>query len=462
MLLQIRGAVAEYERTLITERMRRGRLMKLRAGQLLPWSTPPFGYRVDPQRPRDPAGVQLNPETALVVQQIFAWYLEEPATLFGVAQRLPNAHVLTPFGKPRWSSTTVRGILKNPVYTGLALANRTQTVPAKLRKSPFVPVSTRGSQRPRPPEEGIPIPVPALIDAELFEQVQTKLSHNQQGAARNNRVHDYLLRSLVSCRGCHLSAGARNAAGYPYYICHGRADSARAARQDRCQARYIPAKALDELVWQDLCRVLTEPAHLQAALERAHSGQWLPQELQARQATARQASTQLERQQQRLLDAYLAEVIDLAAFERKRSDLARRQEILLNQQRQLEVLAQQHLHLGQVAQGLEAFCAQVRAGLQQTTFVQRRLLVELLIDRVIVFNGEVEIRYVIPTSPEGPHRRFCHVRKDYLRSTLSREQSRRAAMDNPQRRAAKAHLIGFEAARSVLAGGDRTSCLPDQ
>jgi site-specific DNA recombinase len=36
LLLQIRGAVAEYERTLITERMRRGRLAKLRAGVLLP------------------------------------------------------------------------------------------------------------------------------------------------------------------------------------------------------------------------------------------------------------------------------------------------------------------------------------------------------------------------------------------------------------------------------------------
>ena len=38
LLLQIRGAVAEHERTLIAERMRRGRLRKLRAGSLLPWS----------------------------------------------------------------------------------------------------------------------------------------------------------------------------------------------------------------------------------------------------------------------------------------------------------------------------------------------------------------------------------------------------------------------------------------
>lgn len=36
LLLQIRGAVAEYERTLIKERMRRGKLAKLKAGLLLP------------------------------------------------------------------------------------------------------------------------------------------------------------------------------------------------------------------------------------------------------------------------------------------------------------------------------------------------------------------------------------------------------------------------------------------
>src|SRR5436853_4887486 len=64
LLLQIRGAVAEYERTLITERMRRGRLAKLQAGQLLPFSHIPFGYQVDPEHPREPAGLQPPPVLA--------------------------------------------------------------------------------------------------------------------------------------------------------------------------------------------------------------------------------------------------------------------------------------------------------------------------------------------------------------------------------------------------------------
>ena len=53
-------------------------------------------------------------------------------------------------------------------------------------------------------------------------------------------------------------------------------------------------------------------------------------------------------------------------------------------------------------------------------FEQKRKRIELLIDRVIVTNGDVEICYVIPTSPASEHVRFCHLRKDYFRPHSSR------------------------------------------
>ena len=55
----------------------------------------------------------------------------------------------------------------------------------------------------------------------------------------------------------------------------------------------------------------------------------------------------------------------------------------------------------------------VPPGLSTLTFQQRRELVTLLIDRVIVDDEKVEIRYVIPTSPAGEEKLFCHLRKDY-------------------------------------------------
>jgi site-specific DNA recombinase len=88
LLLQIRGAVAEYERSLIAERMRRGRWQKYRAGGLLPWTCPPYGYRVDPARPRDPAGVRVEPMEAAVVAEMFASYAREGQSLMGVTRQL--------------------------------------------------------------------------------------------------------------------------------------------------------------------------------------------------------------------------------------------------------------------------------------------------------------------------------------------------------------------------------------
>jgi site-specific DNA recombinase len=51
--------------------------------------------------------------------------------------------------------------------------------------------------------------------------------------------------------------------------------------------------------------------------------------------------------------------------------------------------------------------------LEHATFTQRRQLVELLIDRVVVTENEVEIRYVVPTRSEGSHIPFCHLRTNY-------------------------------------------------
>src|SRR5258708_6155627 len=317
LLRQTRGAVAEYERTLIAGGMGRGRLARLRAGTLLPWTRPPFGYRLDPERPRDAAAVRVEPGEAVLVAQLFDWYLEPQATLYQVARRLTDLGVATPMGKPRWTVASVRGILRNPAYTGRALTNRTRVAPARQRRSALLPAGPGASPAPRPPEDWIEVPVPQILSEETFAQVQAKLDGNQQGAARNTR-HEYLLRALVSCGACRLSCTARqSAAGYRYYLCRGRTDALRAAQRQRCTARYIPAGHLDELRCADLCALLTDPAQLGHPLQRARGGAWLPQELRARQAAIRQAPGQLHRQQQRLLDAYLAEVVGRPELEPK-------------------------------------------------------------------------------------------------------------------------------------------------
>jgi len=412
LLLQIRGAVAEYERTLIAERMRRGRLAKLRSGQLLPWMRVPFGYRTDPEHPRDPLGLRVEEYEAAIVRQMFAWYLEQGATLGTIARRLMEGGVLTPTGKRTWSRSTIRGIFKNPAYVGNAYGHCTQLVPAKARRSPLEPVGAGLTAKRRPQEEWIPVSVPKIVERETFNLVQEKLSHNRRFASRNNKSHRYLLRGLVSCGACGKGSNARTSwDGRSYYVCRGHAEI---VSEQRCRARHAPGGQLDELVWQDLCEMITHPEHIEAALQRAHGGEWLPQELKARLVGVEKAISQIQRYNRRLLDAYLGGVLELGEFERKRTELKGRSYLLLAQKRQLEATAKERTELSGIADSIEKFCEQVNGGLSNATFEQRRALVELLIDRVIVRDEEIEIRYVVPTSPEGPHLSFCHLRTDYL------------------------------------------------
>jgi site-specific DNA recombinase len=121
-LLQIRSAVAEYERPLIAERMRRGRQAQLRSGQRLPWPRAPYGYLLDAARPREPRRVRLDPVQAAVVEPMFAGY-DAPGqfvSFYAVATRRSDAQLPTPRGGTRWPVASGRGILRSPAYLGIA------------------------------------------------------------------------------------------------------------------------------------------------------------------------------------------------------------------------------------------------------------------------------------------------------------------------------------------------------
>src|SRR3954469_3948736 len=69
--------------------------------------------------------------------------------------------------------------------------------------------------------------------------------------------------------------------------------------------------------------------------------------------------------------------------------------------------------MAKLAGHVETFCQRVRAGLAVADFAGKRALLELLVDRVVVTDGAVEIRYALPTGPVGEREPFCRLRSDY-------------------------------------------------
>lgn len=142
-------------------------------------------------------------------------------------------------------------------------------------------------------------------------------------------------------------------------MCNGRHWTRATRREEKCPARTIPVEQLDELVWQDVCLVLTHPQQIAEALAQAQGGHWLPQALQARREHLRKARVSVEQQIERLTDAYLAKVLNLDEYKRRRQELEQRLQAIAGQVRQLEVDVQRHDELSAMVESIEAFCQRV-------------------------------------------------------------------------------------------------------
>jgi site-specific DNA recombinase len=153
---------------------------------------------------------------------------------------------------------------------------------------------------------------------------------------------------------------------------------------------------------------------VEEALRRLQGGEGLPQELSARRENLVKGLSSLVNQLERLTEAYLGGILSLEEYKRRRQANEERQQGLQAQLREVEANARHQLELSGILASLEDFRKRVQEGLATANFEQKRVLVELLIDRVIVTEGEVVIRYVIPTSRESENTRFCLLRTDYF------------------------------------------------
>ena len=415
MLLQMQGVFAEYERALITERTRRGRLFWARQGRVNWGGTPTYGYRLFRKTETGPQQMAVEECEAAVVRQIYRWLVDEQLSSYAIQKRLIERGVPTRKGGGRgWSQSTIIRILSSTTYKGEAWYNRHRPVDGthpRMMAAPTsaVPTSSRPRRRTsyalRPAEEWIPVPVPAIIDPDTWRLAQEQLARNQQLAKRNNTRHSYLLSALLICNQCgRRMIGVADGDGQHRYVC-----SARYPRHARgaCNGRSITAAPLEAQVWQWTAKLLSEPDLLRAHFEESRGDLGVDGAgLREAARIGRQLKTS-DREIQRLIDAYQAAAITLEELQERRRQIedhgrhlqARRDEI--NRQHSER---EQELRL---LQGLDAFCDGMRDKLTDPPFETRRGVLRLVIDQVIIEDDRLVIRHVVPTAPVGlqPHPR---------------------------------------------------------
>jgi site-specific DNA recombinase len=408
LLLQIQGAVAEYERALLGERFRRGKLQKARAGQFIGVHAP-YGYRYLPRCDRSAGQLLIDDAEAETVRMLYGWLAEEQLTLRQILKRLNFGPWFPRCGRRPWSPSTVHHILSDPVYTGTAYANRYEYVAASKPRGRKPGYDGKGCRRLRPKEQWIPIPVPPLIEQQLSDRAQAQLARNAVLSFRNNKKHDYLLRCLLTCGCCGLAmfGTTRPAAGgieRRYYRCAGK-DWVETARAQPCPRASVNGDELEHAVWEHIRALLSAPDRLIAQFEHfaGDADRGAAQEKRAEQRVMARLDG-LARADARLLDAYQAEVISLEELTERRQQLAGQRRALERQLEQQRDLRRQHAKAQEVLTDLRAFCERVRDRLDDACFAEKQAILQLVIERVIVHESSLEIRHVIPLHSPPPGR----------------------------------------------------------
>ena len=178
--------LAEDARSQLADRTRRGRVHKARQAALLPGASRAYGDRSRPKDAGLPPRVDVHPEQAAVVRDMFRWLLQEPWTTRQMVKRVNALKIPTCTGQHSvWHVARGRCMLRNPIDTGQGYYHSTTAgVPRKETRRTLHPRTDHDAREPRPPEEWVPLTAPALISAETFAKAQEQLKQNQSKARR--------------------------------------------------------------------------------------------------------------------------------------------------------------------------------------------------------------------------------------------------------------------------------------
>jgi site-specific DNA recombinase len=409
LLLQVQSIIAEYERSKILERVRRGRLHAARSGAVSALTAAPFGYRyICRAQGGGVARFEVVEDEAEIVRRVFTWIGRDRLTMREVCRRLQRMGCRSPRGLRHWGITTIRGMLANPAYIGRAVLGRSRIVPAAARlrlirrNSRPVPSATRRVAGAR--EQWIEIAVPALVDPATFAAAQAQLDENRTRKRASLRGPRWLLQGLTVCRCCGyayyvktsaLSPSDRSKGTRHYYRCVG-ADAHRFNGASKCGNPTVRGDLLEQMVWDQVRQLLEDPSRVAHEYRRRigqASDKAGPPEQMVR---IERQLTALGRGIARLIDGYAGGFIDKAEFEPRIAGLKQRRSQLQEQQRAAAEAADVERELSLLISRLEEFSAKVSQGLDQLDWAGQREIIHTVVRRIEIDHNSVEIMFRVP------------------------------------------------------------------
>ena len=395
LMLQIQGAVSEFERAKILDRMRRGAKHAVKNGQVI-GSRAPYGFRFVRKAESTVAHWEVNEVEAEIVRIIYDLYIKQGMKGTAIASCL-NEKGLPPRSGAKWWGSVIYDILKNESYLGTAFMYKNKWM--KPQKHPKVKTgrSRLSSSKPTPIEDRIGVSVPKLIARPTWEAAQELRKKNAYRSRRNNNVNEYLLRGLVVCGECGSMCSGQVSNKKAYYSCGAKRNKNITTNPHDDVKIATRQKSFDENIWQGLTELLQNPENIKKQFEkRLPQASKMSQSAKDEQSKIEKKLEKLDIQEKRILDAYREEIIDLEDLREQKTKIAKKRAALQVEQKaaqsQLEHSGRPEITismLGDVSARFERVMA-------KADFATREKLTNLLIHSVALHQKKAVVKGFIP------------------------------------------------------------------
>src|SRR5208337_3937119 len=346
---------------------------------------------------------------ARVVHRIYEMYTEEGLSIGEITRRINAEGISTRKASARWERSTVWAVLRNSAYRGVACfgktraSSRTRVIRPQRRRGVTTPSMTTGHERPR--EEWIEIPVPALVSEDSFARAQELLQENKV-RSRRRTIEPSIVQGMVSCQKCGYAfsrtSTQTSARKIHYYKCIG-SDSWRKLGGPVCDnGRFVRQDLLDQIVWEEVIRMLEDPTLIQQELDRRLVAARSSDPTKQREQSLRRELTRVGNNLERLLTAYQEELLSLEQLRERMPPLRQREQTL---RAELQAIADQTSDQAtflRLAETLAAFLGRLRSSADTLDIMDRQRIVRLVVKEVLIGDDNIVIRHSIPIASTPP------------------------------------------------------------
>ena len=394
------AAVAGMELSSLRERVSMGKRGAAKAGRI-PVKALPYGYA------RGPHGEpQVDEYKSAVVRRIYQLSLDGLGVR-RIASTLTGEGIPAPSGGARWWSGSVQAILADETYTGVWYFGRKRT--RVVEGGRRVERMDKASQ--------IAVPVPVLIDRQAWEQVQALKLERRKGSG-GKRKHFYLLSQQVTCSECGrgfsgqaMTSRKPEDAPRRFYRCAGSL-----LHGLKCRPHpYVDADRLEQLVWDEVKDVVTDPDSFHAALGDADGSDVLDADV----ALAERALVKVSAEEDRAVWLYINGDIDDAMLTRQRRFITERLEAA---QAVLDGLrGQQRAEWDRqaVADSITAWAGKLAERIGDLDAEGRRDVLRLVLEAVTI-DGDDRVRLTFAAPAEFDDARMATSSREYTGTLMRR------------------------------------------